>query len=245
MVPVSVGTGRGVAVTSLRVMSYNLQRLTADPRAAVAVVRAADPDVLGVQEPPRTAWGRARLRRFARAAGLQVVLAGRGARTTALLAAPRLGPADDVEVLRLRWRGTRLVRRWWARRGVVVASFAGLRVVVVHLALDPAERLRHADEILDHLAGRPGPTVLLGDLNEPPSGPVWARFAPALSDADPTGDLTFPAHRPQHRIDAVLVSPDVTVRSFRVPTGEAERRGSDHLPVVADVELATGAQARG
>ncbi len=226
-------------VTTVRVMSYNLLRLTVDPRAAAAAVRAADPDVLGVQEPPRAPWGRARLRRFARAAGLRVVLAGKGARTTALLAAPRLGPAEDVEVLRLRWWGSRIVRRWWARRGVVVARLGGMRVVVVHLALDPAERLRHTDEILARLAGRPGPTVLLGDLNEPPTGPVWARFAPTVADADPSGDLTFPAHRPQHRIDAVLVSPDVIVRVVRVPTGDAERRGSDHLPVVAELELAT------
>ena len=219
-------------------MSYNVLRLTVDPVAAAAVVRAADPDVLGVQEPPRAPWGRAKLRRFARDAGMRVVVAGKGARTTALLASPRVLPADDVEVLRLRWFGSRLVRRWWARRGVVLARVGGVHIVVVHLALDPAERLRHTDQILDRLRSRTGPVVLVGDLNEPPSGPVWARFAPGLVDADPQGGLTFPAARPQHRIDAVLVSRDVVVGDVAVLDGPQARRGSDHLPLVADLALA-------
>lgn len=229
---------------ALRVMTYNLLRLTVDPVAAAAVVRAADPDVLGVQEPPRAPWGRVKLRRFAREAGLRVVLAGRGARTTAILASPRVLPADDVEVLRLRWIGSRPVRRWWARRGVVLARVAGLDVIVVHLALDPAERLRHTDEILARAASRPGPTVLLGDLNEPPSAPVWQRFAPVLRDADPGGGPTFPARTPTHRIDAVLVSADVVVRRIEALDGAVVRRASDHLPLVADLDYARAPTSR-
>ena len=219
-------------------MSYNLLRLTLDPAAAADVVRRADPDVLGVQEPPRGPGGRRRLRRFARDAGLRVVVAGAGARTTALLVSPRVLPADDVEVLRLRWFGSRIVRRWWARRGVVLARVTGLDVVVVHLSLDGAERLRHAEEIVTRLRSRRGPFVLLGDLNEPPSGPVWASFAELLADADPGGALTFPADRPWHRIDAVLVSRDVAVRSVSVLDGPHVRRASDHLPIVAELDVA-------
>ncbi|NLF05216.1 MAG: endonuclease/exonuclease/phosphatase [Actinomycetales bacterium] len=227
--------GQEHETSTLRVVSFNLLRLTMDADAAARVVRAADPDVLGVQEPPRGPWGRVRLRRFARAAGLRVVLAGRGARTTALLAAPRVLPAHDVAVLRLRWWGSRLVRRWWARRGVVMARVAGLHVVVVHLALDAPERLRHTDEILAALATREGPTVVLGDLNEPPTGPVWARLAPALTDAAPDGAPTFPATSPRHRIDAVLVSPGVMVREVSVLDGPDVLVASDHLPLVADL----------
>lgn len=218
-------------------MSYNLLRLTVDPVAAAAVVRVAAPEVLGVQEPPRGPWGRVRLRRFARAAGLRVVVAGKGSRTTALLAAPHVLPADDVEVLRLRWFGSRIVRRWWARRGAVLARVGGVDVVVVHLALDGAERLRHAGEILTRLRSRRGPFVLLGDLNEPPSGPVWARFGELLVDADPGGALTFPADGPWHRIDAVLVSRDVAVRKVLVLDGPQARCASDHLPIVADLDV--------
>lgn len=120
----------------MRVITYNLARLTGEAPAVAEVLRAAAPDVVGVQEPPRGPWGRARLRRTARAAGLAVVLAGRGARTTALLASPRLLPAAHVEVLRLPWWGSRFVRRWWARRGVVLARLGGVDLAVVHLARD-------------------------------------------------------------------------------------------------------------
>jgi len=216
-------------------MSYNLLRLTGDLAAAVAVVRSAAPEVLAVQEPPRAPWGRAKLRRFARAAGLELVRAGRGARTTALLAAPSVLPAKEVQVLRLRWWGSRLVRRWWARRGVVLARIGGLRVLVVHLALDEAERVRHAHEIIARLDD--SPTVLLGDLNERPGAPVWQAFAARLRDADPEGPPTFPARDPRHRIDAVLVSEGVTVRHVEVLDGPEVRAASDHLPLVADLEL--------
>lgn len=125
----------------MRVITYNLARLTGEAPAVAEVLRAAAPDVVGVQEPPRGPWGRARLRRTARAAGLAVVLAGRGARTTALLASPRLLPAAHVEVLRLPWWGSRFVRRWWARRGVVLARLGGVDLAVVHPALDPVHRI--------------------------------------------------------------------------------------------------------
>lgn len=220
----------------MRLMSYNLLRLTLDRAAAAEVVRGVDPDVLAVQEPPRGPWGRARLRRFARDSGLRVVLAGRGARTTALLAAPRVLPAREVEVLRLPWRGSRVVRRWWGRRGVVLARLAGVDVVVVHLALDATERLRHARLVLERLAQRAGPTVLLGDLNEPPSGPVVELLGEVLRDAAPDGAPTFPARGPVHRIDYALVSEGAVVRRLEVLDGPLVRRASDHLPVVVEVE---------
>ncbi len=219
----------------IRVMSFNLLRLTVDLDEAARVVREVDPDVLGVQEPPRAPWGRVRLRRFARAAGLEVVLAGRGTRTTALLVAPRVDAVHDESVLRLRWRGSRVVRRWWARRGVAVAVVGWLRVAVVHLALDDEERLRHADEILGALADDRWPTAVLGDLNEPPSGAVWARLGQRWRDADPGGAPTFPARSPRVRIDAVLVDERIDVRDVRVVGSGGGAQGSDHLPVVADL----------
>lgn len=230
-----------VPARRVRVMSYNVRHLALDPAAAAATVRAADPDVLGMQEPPRTPWGRVRLRRWARAAGLRVVAAGGGARTTALLVAPRLGDGGAAVALRLPWWGSWSGRRTWTRRGAVVARLAGWRVVVVHLGLDAAERERHAGAVLARLAAGDADeaaTVLLGDLNEPPGGPAWSRLATRLRDADPDGAPTFPAHRPAHRIDTVLVSPAVLVRSVLVSRAGAARRGSDHLPVVAELALA-------
>lgn len=241
------GTHEARGSRQVRVMTYNVRHLSVDPAAAAAVVRAAAPDVLGLQEPPRTAWGRVRLRRWARLAGMRVVVAGGAARTTALLVAPRLVPATQATGLRLPWWDLRPARRSWTRRGAVVARAAGVRVVVVHLGLDAQERVRHVEALLDRFAAdgsRPVPTVALGDLNEPPTGPAWSRLAVLVRDPDPGGPPTFPAVRPRHRIDAVLVGGGLTASSVTVPADATARRASDHLPVVADIELGGVAPVR-
>ncbi|WP_258725977.1 endonuclease/exonuclease/phosphatase family protein [Cellulomonas sp. NS3] len=247
----------------LRVMTYNLKGLKLDAAAAAAVVRAADPDVVGVQEPPRGPLGRWRLRRFARDAGLRVVVGHGGARTTALLVSPRAGRVEDARAVRLPWFGARERRTAWTRRGYALATVDGVRVVSVHLSLDRLERARHLGRILAEVEATPGPCVVVGDLNEQPGGETWGRLGALLRDAhvaaahDDGGEApgpggvagrgsgsvageparTFSAVRPRRRIDAVLASADLVPRGARVPDDDAARRASDHLPIVAELEL--------
>ncbi|NMM16137.1 MAG: endonuclease/exonuclease/phosphatase family protein, partial [Cellulomonas sp.] len=84
------------AADRLRIMTYNVKALSVDAQAAAQVVRDADPDVLGMQEPPRGPVGAARLRRFAADVGMQPVVTGHGARTTALLVADRCARAVEA-----------------------------------------------------------------------------------------------------------------------------------------------------
>lgn len=219
----------------VRVMTYNLKGLRLDPHAAAEVVRSADPDVLGVQEPPRGPFGRRRLRRFAHLAGLRVAVGGHGARTTALLVAPRTGAVGDPRAVRLPWFGRRAGRVWPTRRGYAVATVCGVRVVVVHLSLDPLERARHLTRVLAEIGRAPGPCVLVGDLNEQPGGDSWLRLGELLDDAHVAPAHTFSAARPRRRIDAVLASRDLVPRRAHVPDDVVARRASDHLPVVAEL----------
>jgi endonuclease/exonuclease/phosphatase family metal-dependent hydrolase len=217
----------------LRVMTYNLKGLKVDAAAAAEVVRAARPDVLAVQEPPRGPLGRWRLRRFAAAVGLVRAVNGWGARTTALLVHPGRTLAE-ARAVRLPWQlGT-------TRRGVSVASVDGVRVVVVHLSLSRAERARHVELIIEGaVSGAEGPpTVVLGDLNERPGGHAWTRLGHVLTDVAEGGDPTFPADQPRQRIDGVLVTGGLEVIGVHVPDGDAVRRGSDHRPVVVDLSVA-------
>ncbi|MGY4645424.1 endonuclease/exonuclease/phosphatase family protein [Cellulomonas sp. URHB0016] len=214
----------------LRFMTYNLKGLQLDRAAAAQVVRAEGPDVLGIQEPPRGPLGRRRLRRFAAAAGLVVVVNGWGSRTTALLAAPRHTVAG-AHAIRLPWRpGT-------TRRGVSTATVDGVRVVVVHLSLHRQERAEHLDLVVEATVPGTGepPTVVMGDVNELPGGPAWVRLGRVLTDVAPDGAPTFPAGVPRKRIDAVFVSGRITADGVHVPDGAPVRRGSDHRPVVADL----------
>lgn len=216
----------------MRVMSYNLKGLQLDERAAGAVVRLAEVDVLGVQEPPRGPLRRARLRRWAARAGLRVVVGDFASRTTALLVRPGC-VVERPRAHRLPWRVG------WTRRGFATARVDGVEVVVLHLSVHPEERARHLDHVEAYLDQAQGPLVVVGDLNERPDGPAWQRLARYARDTAGDGAApTFRASGPRHRIDVVLASPDVEVRRVRVLRDAAARRASDHLPVVADLAVA-------
>ncbi|MDM8085586.1 endonuclease/exonuclease/phosphatase family protein [Cellulomonas cellasea] len=211
-------------------MSYNLKGLRLDDAAAVAVVRLAQVDVLGVQEPPRGPLRRVRLRRWAARTGLRVVVDDFASRTTALLARPD-SVVERPRAHRLPWR------MGWTRRGFVTARVDGVEVVVLHLSLHPDERARHLDLVEAHLDRVDGPIVVVGDLNEPPGGPAWQRLARYAQDTAGDGAApTFRAPSPRHRIDVVLASPELAASRSRVLRDAAARRASDHLPLVVDLE---------
>lgn len=213
---------------SLRVLSFNVRQLRDDRAAVVEVLREADADVVALQEPPRGPSGRKRLREVARAAGLEPVVHGGGARTTALLV--RTGSAvTGARGVRLPWRPGR------TRRGFAVADVAGVRVVSVHLSLFPAERAAHLRRLLLMVRGVEGPCVVAGDLNEDPGGPTWRRLALVLRDATAAVGPTFTARRPRRRLDAVHVSPGLGVAGARALRGDLAVRASDHCGVVVDL----------
>lgn len=218
-------------MAKLRVMTYNLHGLHDDADAVVAVLRAAAPDVVAVQEPPRGPGGRARLSGLARAAGLEPAVVGGGARTTALLVRTGLR-VDRARAVRLSWRPGRTAR------GAAVAHVAGVRVVAVHLGLDAAERARHVDRLLLLAATAPHHgCVLAGDLNEQPGGPSWRRLGLRLRDVTATSGPTYSTDDLRWRIDAVLATGGLLARGARTVHDDAALRASDHLPVVVDLVL--------
>jgi endonuclease/exonuclease/phosphatase family metal-dependent hydrolase len=131
------------------------------------------------------------------------------------------------------------------RRGVVTARIgtAGFRLTAasVHLGLSDPERVRHANELTDFLAGLPGPQVLGGDLNEGPERPgaswirerLWDAFA---ASGEGPGE-TFPSREPRARIDYIFVSEGIRVERAWVGNDPAMVEASDHRPVFADVVL--------
>jgi len=105
----------------------------------------------------------------------------------------------------------------------------------VHLGLSGEERTEHARELTDLLAGRE-PVVLGGDLNEGPEEPAARWIAGRYWDAARESGRTFPSWEPRARIDYLFVSEGVAVERAWVG-GERFARLSDHLPVLADLEL--------
>ncbi len=213
----------------LRVMTLNIRQLRDDPRAVVEVLRDEAPDVVAIQEPPRTPVGRWRLRRAADAAGLVPLVSGKGARTTALLVRPGL-TANRPFAMRLPWTP------WHTPRGIAVADVEGVRVISVHLGLTARDRAAHLVRILPVVRSAPaGGCIVAGDLNELPGGPSWRRLLLDLRDLTPTSGPTYPATGPTKRIDAILGSKELVGSGGRVVDSPAAHRASDHRPVVVDV----------
>jgi endonuclease/exonuclease/phosphatase family metal-dependent hydrolase len=124
-------------------------------------------------------------------------------------------------------------------RGAVLVELgpqaAGLRVIVTHLSLGAKARRRQLDYI-GHLAGRPGPTVVMGDMN---CGAEVLRQHAKLRGSGlrlpDTVPATFPSWRPRRSIDHVLVSADVTIHELKT----LPPMGSDHLPLSVEIGVGT------
>lgn len=121
-----------------------------------------------------------------------------------------------------------------------------IQVFNTHLGLHPRERLDQITALLgpDWL-GHPDcgeATILCGDLNAGPSSAVYRSLGQRLRDAQILGN----GHRPHKtwfsgfpvaRIDHIFVGAGITVQRTQVPRNHLTRLASDHLPLIADLEL--------
>lgn len=119
-----------------------------------------------------------------------------------------------------------------------------LHVLNVHLGfagLEQRAQFRRAADFLDETAGEGAPAVLLGDTND------WRHrlhaaaadrgFSLAIGAADDAGPATFPSRAPLGALDKIFVRGPVRVVRAHVTRTAAARDASDHLPVVADLEV--------
>ncbi|HEX9890490.1 MAG TPA: endonuclease/exonuclease/phosphatase family protein [Actinomycetota bacterium] len=219
-----------------RVVVWNVHGFRAGVGRVADAVREMGPDILILNE-ARFRWrvrGLARRLRMGAHHGL-----GRPAGVqNAVLARPPWRIVEGWAAPLSPWPGLK-------RRGVVAARVgrSGTRLTVagVHLGVADAERVRHAREVTDMLAGAPGPLLLGGDLNESPDAPAteWiaGRYLDAFAARGVGGGETFPSRRPRARIDYLFVTGDVEIRAVRVEDGPAVIQASDHRPVVADLAV--------
>jgi endonuclease/exonuclease/phosphatase family metal-dependent hydrolase len=245
----------------LRVATFNIRhgkpqgRRDVDLTGYAAAVHALDADVLGLQEVdvdvPRS--GRCDLAGLAidacegRTGHFAPALDLHGGRYGVALVVR--GTLDDVEDLRLLGEGETRVAT--IARATVRPRDPGpgtehgdehpapeLTVAVTHLQAPSSGRPHEArlqlGQVLDALDERPGPHLLMGDLN---LGPAWVqplleRRGFEVADAPPT----FPARRPTRRIDWIAV------RGGRIGVAVVpDVRTSDHRPLVATVALGPSA----
>jgi endonuclease/exonuclease/phosphatase family metal-dependent hydrolase len=240
----------------LRLVTFNIKHgapardYEGDPDAVAEACAALEADVLALQEVddgiPRS--GRADLAaRAAQACGMQMVFApairiGGGRYGNALLVR---GDIEATEVLGLngaRWLqgrrgGGRIFPIGREPRNAIIATVRvgerRLAVAATHLATQRDVSQKQLSQAVAKLQTKPQPWVLLGDLNRTAQE---VGSEPLLESMELIkGPATFPSWKPRTRIDHIAIRgltllPD-SVRVVRSP------QVSDHLALVADVEL--------
>lgn len=132
------------------------------------------------------------------------------------------------------------------QRGALVLELTGpdavrtpIRFMATHIDYRPddAERMDSVRKLEEVAREHPDmPTLLVGDLNSMPDSRVIKAFEENWTRSDSSPLLTFPADKPDRRIDYVLVRPKarwkvVETRVIDVPVA------SDHRPLLVVLEL--------
>ena len=226
---------------NLRIATYNVHRAIGgdgrtDPDRILRVLREIDADVYALQEVEAHDDGADMLAWLGKEMGYQSVAGttlkrhdghfGNGVLTRC--------PVKARRVTDLSWRGRE-------PRGAIAIDIdctgSALRVVATHLGLRPAERREQVQQLLHLFKEHPHEkSVLLGDLNE---WFLWGRPLRRLHRhfRSTPSKATFPARLPILALDRIWTHPRSLLRSLEVHRTPLARAASDHLPLVATLEL--------
>ena len=211
-----------------------------DPLRIARTVAAFDADIVALQEVGWHYRGRAGLDQFDFLREQTGYEAHAG--LTRSHARAHFGNALPARVSVRAVRPLDLSVRLCALRGAIDADveIAGrmVRVINVHLGLDPWERCIQAGRLLDAIQPRPkGPLVLLGDFND------WRAKSAGIRELRAVlphclSPRSYPSRRPLLRFDRVYASAELVIGEGGVFEPSTTRRASDHLPVVARIGFA-------
>ena len=233
----------------LRVMTFNIRHGDGGTERIAAVIRAADPEVVCLQETnafralpdPKPALRRA-LPGYAFAEHGELMIASRHPirrRQLRPLGTLRTRRPALEAVLDVRGRPVTVLD---VHLGTFVtgASLAkrGGRSLPEYLRETGAIRTEQAAALLGRGLLTSTPLVVAGDFNTPPRGLVYERLSEMFYDAFAERGRglgwTYPADLPQMRIDYVFSRGGALPADARVPVA---RDASDHRPLVADLIL--------
>jgi endonuclease/exonuclease/phosphatase family metal-dependent hydrolase len=230
-----------VRVPTLRLLSYNVRSMRDDRAALGRVISSADADVVCIQEAPRFLRWRSLCAELARRSGLVVVSGGRTAAAQLILSNLRVDVVSSKDVKfsrdrRLHQRGTAIA--------VLRLDGATFAVAGTHLDLVEEPRLRHIGELdraIAQYVRADVPTFVAGDMNAEPGSKTWNALTANRTDAFAAAGIgsafTSSSANPHQRIDGIFADPRITVREARVIDHPDVKIASDHLPILAELEL--------
>jgi len=226
-------------VVVLRLLTYNVRSLRDDAAAVSRVIHAARPDVACIQEAPRFLRWRSKCAALARRSGMVIVTGGRYAGANLLLSTLAVDVVATHHVLLTRNRG-------YHQRGVAMAllRYSGVLFGVAGVHLDGGSQPHQIGEVhraLEAFVPADVPSIVAGDINASPDEPGWRELAARGSDAFAVAGVgngfTSNVRALTRRIDGIFAGPGIGIRSVDVIDDSDVRIASDHLPVLAELEL--------
>lgn len=243
VLPAGPGVEAPPVADRLRIATYNVHRWTGArggwgwrPSRALEVIDELPADIIALQEVLRPADEDDPLVRLAAEAGFNVAFAcsrqhRQGELGNAILSRWPLAEAlaIDLTTNRVEQRSALAVE---VRYGSELVS-----VVATHLALVDRTRARQVRTLLEH-PHLQGPVILMGDMNAWRQGKASRQLDEAFTRRHHNDEwpASFPVVRPVLALDRAYVR-HARLVDIRAHESERARQGSDHLPVVATVEL--------
>ena len=221
--------------TPLKVMTVNVLHRVDNDDQIVAQIRAENPDVVFFQELIGARQGL--LKRLEALYPWQISCTGAWRCDVAIISRHRWLTAQARPV------GESMTKLAWARFG---PELGGALVASVHLKWPLiSDQTAQLQSVTNFLSSHPGPVIVAGDLNAVPWSAAVRSFTRQAHLNSAGGFVpTWPRRTfvqgapcmiciPQLQIDHVFVSPQFRVLSVRAGADV----GSDHLPLIADLEL--------
>lgn len=244
-----LATASTSAGRSLRVMTYNIHvgvgmDKKLDLERIAGVISNEHPDLVGLQEVDRGVK-RTELRdeivELAKLTGMDYAFAHNldyqgGQYGVAILSR---FPIQNID--HRKYDNTREAERRGMLRVEIKLDGRTINFATTHLDYQYEDgRVFETEQMLKFLGTVKGPLIVVGDFNDEPAGAAYKLMQSRFQDAwiaakTKEAGLSYPADKPAKRIDFIFTRQADRIRVKRawlVPT-----LASDHLPVVADLEL--------
>lgn len=247
--------------THLRLMTYNVHGCSGmdgrvSPRRVARVIRAASPDIVALQEVDLG-------RRRSRAEDQAQIIAHELNLQLVFCPALTRGEEHYGHALLSRWP-IELVKRarlphdpagWWqepraAMWARVEVEGRHVNVITTHLGLGVRERFLQIQALFgpDWIGGisPEEPVILCGDFNALPGSRPYRHARQRMRDVQLGVDgarprPTFSSTQPLLRLDHIFISSHFELMATQVARTDLTRVASDHLPLLADLQVASAA----
>ncbi len=244
-------------MSRLTVVTWNVHKCIGgldrryDPARIAAVIAAAEPDVVLLQEVAQNGThyrGEAQVDVLQEALGLPHksyfvnVRFGkrRGEYGNAILSSARITNTENIDVTLPR-KKARSVLHAELRVDAGDGHHRTLHAFNLHLGLAERERRKQLELLLAsepmRAIRRSTPTIVAGDFNDVYGSLGRRLLAPAGFTGPARAPRTFPAWAPVRALDSLWLRGDLELLALERPRDKRARAASDHLPLVARLEL--------